>query len=191
MSSDLKNFQQLASSRRRRRRLVVRRRGWGVQRLEPRCVMAADALGVDPIDWQADPTIDVEEAMPVPALFDSLPVDRGRESTDDSPGSESSNAWIESPNLDTELGERAAATSAVSVDLFSREPIELAVVAGEVVSLVWDPVQLESLFGDQPTMMLQVVYDASRWQADDHFTFDEVVDGLSQSGHNSIELRSW
>lgn len=130
------------------------RRGWLVQRLEPRCVMAADLF------FEFDATeaeqIDTGEFAPqteVPALLAST-----------KPEDDLNGDWDQTPLEDPSSVEQPQLELVALIDLSNSRMIELNVQANQSLILALDRAPLDRLFAQSETLTVQVVFDAARWQ---------------------------
>ncbi len=198
-------FLRPTASRRRPRRRAALRRSWTIQRLEPRCVMAADLFtDVTTQDEQTDLGLSEKISEP-PAIFDyaqSVESDDAK-TPDDANWNEidvdaivfaeasSDGASIEQP--DSLL---AAPELNLALDLSNVVPITFKTVEQQSVVLTFDAAQLESLYDASGTLLLHVEYDATAWAmtgvestATTNETQLRIVSLVSQATDVSIEVQ--
>ena len=162
----------LPSSRTSDRPIAAARRVWMVQRLEARCVMAADLQLSNP--W---PTADL--ATPeVPAWLASYNTSNSNSGDPSSSNASLHQTVIEAYSLPSQPGQdffnavavdqvvtdRVAKDQVFTLNLTGRSTFDVSVRAADTMIFRLDPEQLSPLFGNNEVVGLQVVYDSLRWQ---------------------------
>lgn len=169
------------------------RRGWLVQRLEPRCVMAADILGsaLAESPWADDN--DMEPIEEVPSLISSIrPVAPAEElpqaTVFDEPDVELNIDRLDDVVDDIAVDERRDAPTEI-VDLLRAQSIDLQLHQNATVVFTWDVSQLDQLFGSGDSLAIHVIYDVSRWQAPLFESTPTMLSLADQSVHIQIDIQ--
>ncbi len=163
---------ELLTRRRRRRSRVGARRSWLVQRLEPRCVLAADLwLTEAPQDqvWSDADATDRPALVGVTAIR------------------ENSSFQFENQAETGEVWARLA--------LFDSQPIELNVQRNHTLILALDPIEVQDLLGANDSVTVQLIYEATHWQVTssrfkDYETLSVADSQASALQHNAVGVAS-
>lgn len=130
------------------------RRGWLVQRLEPRCVLAADLFfELDATEAEQIDTGEFASQTEIPALLASTKPE------DDLDGD-----WDQTSLEDTSIVEQPQLELVAVIDLSNSQMVELNFQTNQSLMLTLDSSQLDRLFAQSETLTVQVVFDAARWQ---------------------------
>lgn len=130
------------------------RRGWLVQRLEPRCVLAADLF------FELDATEAVQIGTGEFAIQPEVPALLASTKPQDDLNGDSAQTPLENESI----VEQPPLELVAVIDLSNNQMIELNAQANQWLLLTLDPAALDRLFAQSETLTVQVVFDAARWQ---------------------------
>ena len=198
MSTSRTNTQTTSSRRKARRRTIVRR-GWLVQRLEPRCVMAADLLGSELAEslWADGGGSEPTEEVPslISSTLAAAPVDESPQTTVfDEPDVELTinrfDSAVDDIVVDDVGADELEVESIELVDLLDSRSIDLQVHQNSTVVFTWNVSQLDQLLGRGGSLAIHVIYDASRWQAPQIDATLSMLSLADQSVHVQIDVQA-